>query len=126
MLTVTDMPGGKTYFKKDWLEQTDGFGHKISSWCEPSSNPGKASCMLCRKLFCCDNQGLSQLLQHANGQTHKRLANDILDGPQMVFKRTMSTAGNLSSPSSSNSGTLTDETYAERQQPNVLLQCVSQ
>ena len=122
------MPGGKTHFKKDWLEQTDGLGHKISSWCEPSSNPRKAFCILCRKTFCCDSQGLSLLLQHAKGQTHKQLASGIIDGTQIVFKHTMSTMGNLSSPSSSNSrsGASTDETNAERQQPNAVLQSVLQ
>ena len=46
----------------------------------------------------------------------------------MVFKHTMSTVGNLSSPSSSNSrsGASTDETNAERQQRISVFQCVLQ
>lgn len=38
-----------------------------------------------KKTFRCDNQGLPQLLQHAKGQSHKTLANEILSGSQMVF-----------------------------------------
>ena len=73
------MPGGKTHFKKDWLLQTDGLGHKISSWCQPSNEVGKAFCSICKKTCRCDNQaaGLPQLLQHAKGQSYKTLADEI-------------------------------------------------
>ena len=72
------MPGGKTHFKNDWLLNTDGLGYKISSWCQPSKDVGKAFCFLCKKTFRCDNQGLPQLLQHASGQSHKTLVNEYL------------------------------------------------
>ena len=44
------MPGGETHFKKDWLLRTDGLGHKISSWCQPSNEVGKAFCSIWKKL----------------------------------------------------------------------------
>ena len=91
------MPGGKTHFKKDWLLLTDGLGHKISSWCQPSNEVGKAFCSICKKTFRCDKKGLPQLLQHAKGQSHKTLANEILSGSQMVFAPTSLTEpGNTS------------------------------
>ena len=65
MSILFDMPRGKTYLKKDWLLHTDGQGHKISSWCQPSREVGKAFCFICKKTFLCRNQGLPQLLHHA-------------------------------------------------------------
>ena len=80
------MPGGKTQFKKDWLLHTDGQGHKISSWCQPCQEVGKAFCFICKKKgFLCNNQGLLQLLQHARGQSHKTMVNEILGGSHMVL-----------------------------------------
>jgi hypothetical protein len=80
------MPGGKTHFNPDWLKQDDGKGHKISDWCEASSESVyKAHCFLCDKHFFCDNQGAPQLKQHAKGDGHMNLAKQILDGSQTVL-----------------------------------------
>lgn len=63
----------------------------MSSWCYLSNEVGKAFCSICKETFRCDNQGLPQLLQHAKGQNHKTLANEILSGSQMVFAPTQLT-----------------------------------
>ena len=38
-----------------------------------------------KKGFLCNNQGLLQLLQHARGQSHKTMVNEILGGSHMVL-----------------------------------------
>lgn len=127
------MPGGKTHFKKDWLLHTDGQGHKISSWCQPSQEVGKAFCFICKKTFLCNNQGLPQLLQHARGQSHKTLANEILGGSQMVFASTQSTdARKTCGNSSSNTAFVSTATVVSKQQEthtgkqcSGALQCIS-
>ena len=122
------MPGGKTLFKKVWLLHTDGEGYKISSWCQPSQEVGKALCFICKKTFLCNNQGLPQLLQHARGQSHKTLTNEILGGSQMVFASTHSTdAGKTCGNSASNAAFVSKqlETHAGKKESSGTLQCIS-
>ena len=120
-----EMPGGKILFKKVWL---DGEGYKISSWCQPSQEVGKALCFIGKKTFLCNNQGLPQLLQHARGQSHKTLTNEILGGSQMVFASTHSTdAGKICGNSASNAAFVSKqlETHAGKKESSGTLQCIS-
>lgn len=123
------MPGGKSHLKKDWLLQTDGLGHKNSSWCQPSNEVGKVFCSICKKTFRCDNQGLPQLLQHAKGQSHKTLTNEILSGSQMVFAPTQLTepdnTSNTASVSTANIVSKPQHSQTGKKQSSGTLQCIS-
>ena len=75
------MPGGKTHFNKDWLTATDRNGQLLSVWCKANKHSVfTAFCDICNKTIECDNQGLSQLLQHSETSTHRSLAENIAEG----------------------------------------------
>ncbi len=80
------MPGGLTRFKEDWLTSKDRNGHILSEWCHASKESRFAAfCTVCNKKVKCDNQGLPQLLQHANSTGHKQRIGDIIEGKQLVI-----------------------------------------
>ena len=68
------MPTGKTKFQNSWLEAEDCSKCKVDTWCRKGSGESKAFCVLCNKEVCCDNAGLEQVLQHAKGAKHRKLA----------------------------------------------------
>src|SRR5215469_305510 len=66
------MPGGQTRFNSSWLVDHDRNGQALSDWCDPSKQNNYAGfCRVCKKDVRCDNQGLHQLLRHADTLGHK-------------------------------------------------------
>ena len=67
------MPGGKTKFNRSWLVKLDKNGNSISDWCvQDSSNEFAAYCYVCSKSISCANNGLYQVINHADGAKHKQ------------------------------------------------------
>jgi hypothetical protein len=90
------MPKGKTRFCSDWLTSTDKNGDLLSAWCIASKDSKfSAHCNICNKTVKCDNQGLSQLMQHSETSSHRTLSGNIKEGKQLVLK--VSTASNQQS-----------------------------
>jgi hypothetical protein len=55
--------------------QKDENGHELHSWCKKDSNSEYSGyCSLCCKSVQCSNNGVKQLLNHAQGMKHKELA----------------------------------------------------
>lgn len=92
--------------------KTDSQGHTISSWCKPSKeSANKAFCFVCHKTVCCNNQGLNQLLQHAKTQTHKKLADSIISGKQLVLTSDTSKDSSFTNKASSFNNKMTCFSY---------------
>ena len=73
--TLEDMPKRETKFNDRWLDETDGNGHKLRSWCSKGKSDTTAFCFLCKKTIQCGNAGFAQVLQHSEkSSTHIRLA----------------------------------------------------
>ena len=96
------MPRNRTKFNKEWLEMNDGQGFKIGQWCEHSKSNFEAYCILCKKTVHCDNQGASQLKQHAKGESHNNLANQCLKGQTTLSFQSVSSVS-TDTPESSQS-----------------------
>jgi hypothetical protein len=83
---VVVMPGGQTRFNSDWLSTIDCNGHALSEWCgADKTSDFSALCRLYNKEIRCDNQGLQQVLRHAEGDSHKQLAENIVSGKQLTL-----------------------------------------
>jgi len=90
------MPKGKTRFWSDWLTSTDKNGDLLSAWCIASKDSNfSAHCNICNKSVKCDNQGVSQLMQHSETSAHRTLSGNIKEGKQLVLK--VSTSSNQQS-----------------------------
>ena len=72
MKILFDMPGGKTHFTKDWRLHA----------CQ---EVGKGVLVCLQENIPVQRSRAPQLLQLARGQSHRILANEILDGSQMIF-----------------------------------------
>jgi hypothetical protein len=85
----------ETCFSLSWLEQTDGNGHAIKSWCKPDSRLTTAGyCTLCCKQVSCANMGIRQILQHATGSKHTELASLRFNKKQGHFQFVQATTDN--------------------------------
>ena len=60
--TLEDIPKREAKFNDRWLEETDGNGHKLRSWCSKGKTDTTAFCFLCKKTIQCGNVGFAQVL----------------------------------------------------------------
>ena len=80
------MPGGTTKFNSAWLSKLANSRHSLAEWCEPdSSNCYSAYCLVCFKSISCLNTGVTQLIGHADGQTHRDAMKQRKDKTQQLL-----------------------------------------
>ena len=70
---------GKNHFCDSWLDEVDGNGDKLSVYVQKESTH-TFKCSYCQKSdLSFENQGLLQIIQHAQGKKHRKIA-DIRGG----------------------------------------------
>jgi len=65
------MPHGITKFQERWLSEKDSQGYLLATWCEPDlTDPYKALCLVCNKIFSCSNSGNAQIMARVKEAKH--------------------------------------------------------
>ena len=80
------MPSGKTRFNASWLHKIDNNGHHLGQWCKAdTASIFSGFCYVCIKSISCSNNGVKQLISHADGISHKELMKVKLSDSQKHF-----------------------------------------
>ena len=79
------MPHGQTKFQSPWLEKIDINGHQVKLWCRKDNSEYAGYCFICDKSIQCGNNGVTQILNHADGVKHKEKAKLRFDKNQKRF-----------------------------------------
>ena len=70
----------KTKFNRSWLVKLDNNGNSLGDWCvQDSSNEFAAYYFVCSKSISCANNGLYQVINHADGAKHKQCIKEKKD-----------------------------------------------
>ena len=79
------MPSGKTRFNASWLHKIDNNGHHLGQWCKADTvSIFNGFCYVCIKSISCSNNGVKQLISHADGISHKELMKVKLSDSQNI------------------------------------------